>query len=80
MVLAQRGVSPRVMSTSAGTLCIRGTNLQAEVFIWGKAALLGAQDCVPLLDIEYDTQLHFPVVRHWLSGRSTGGSTAFSGH
>ena len=56
-----RGACLCAMSTSAGTLCIRSTICGQKTLLFGKGALLVA--CSLALDIEYDTQLHFSIVK-----------------
>ena len=56
-----RGACLCAMSTSAGTLCIRSTIYGQKTLLFGKGALLVA--CSLALDIEYDTQLHFSIVK-----------------
>jgi len=68
----------RAMPTSAGTPYIRSA-------ICGQKTILGGKVHYRLLyslalDIEYDTQLHFSIVRHWHSDRSTEGKLRFEGY
>jgi hypothetical protein len=61
----------RAMPTSAGTLYIRSANCGQKTLFSGKVYYRLLYSLA--LDIEYDTQLHFSIVRHWHSGRSTEG-------
>jgi hypothetical protein len=68
----------RAMPTSAGTLYIRSAICVQKPFFWGKVHYRLLYSLA--LDVEYDTQLHFSIVRHWHSDRSTEGKLRFEGY
>ena len=68
----------RAMLTSAGTLYIRSANCGQKTLFLGKVYYRLLYSLA--LDIEYDTQLHFSIVRHWHSGRSTEGTLRVEGY